>query len=150
MTAAKALYKEDFYGWTQQQAGALRELAASRWSGPLDLANRAAEVADLGASERNAVLSQLERVLQHLLDLEHSRLSEPRNGWLNSVDAGRAEIERRLSPAMRPEVEARFDRLFAQARMAAARDLHSHGEEATARALTELAPYMLDQTIDED
>lgn len=72
-----ALYEEDFYAWTKNQAAALRRLAAQRWNGPLDLANLAEEVEDLGKTERNAVRSRLRRIIEHGLKLEHSPAPEP-------------------------------------------------------------------------
>src|SRR5690348_12857126 len=95
-TTPAALYEQDFYAWTRHQPDALRQLAHERWNGPLDLDHLAEEVEDLGAEQRRSVMSQLERVILHLLKLEHSALRDPRNGWLNSIDSGRAEIERRL------------------------------------------------------
>ena len=71
-TRAERLYKDDFYAWTRNQASALRRLADERWNGPLDLLHLAEEVEDLGSEQQWAVESQLERILEHLLKLEHS------------------------------------------------------------------------------
>ena len=101
----KELYEEDFYAWTRDQAKALRRLADERWNGPLDLLHLAEELEDLGSEQQWAVESQLERIIEHLLKLEHSPSAEPRRQWMISVVDARGEIERRMSPTIRREVE---------------------------------------------
>ena len=105
MAGAAKLYDEDFYLWTRDQAAALRRLAAERWNGPLDLEHLAEEVEDLGKSQRHAVESLLERVLEHLLKLEHSPAADPRRGWLVSVLHARAHLGRLLTAAIRRDVD---------------------------------------------
>ena len=72
-----AAYEDDFYAWTRHQASALRRLADQRWTGPLDLLHLAEEVEGLGSEQQWAVESQLERIIEHLLKLEHSPSSQP-------------------------------------------------------------------------
>jgi hypothetical protein len=127
----------------------LRDLARSRWNGPLDLEHLAEEVEDLGTAQRAAVLSQIERLIHHLLKLEHSGSAEPRNGWLNSVDSARGEIERRLTATLRVAVESALPRLYARAKRAALRDLLDYGEPKFAESLPEENPYTLDRLLDE-
>ena len=100
------LYKDDFYAWTREQAAALRRLADERWNGPLDLLHLAEEVEDLGREQQWAVASQLERLIEHLLKLEHSPSREPRRQWMISVVEARGEVERRLTAMIRREVES--------------------------------------------
>jgi DNA-binding PucR family transcriptional regulator len=71
-TRPEQLYENDFHAWTRDQAAALRRLAEQRWNGPLDLEHLAEEVGELRMQARNAVRSQIERVIEHLLELEHS------------------------------------------------------------------------------
>ena len=97
-TRREELYEEDFYAWTQDQAASLRRLAAERWNGPLDLAHLAEEVEDLGKAERNALFSQIERLIEHLLKLEYASATEPRRQWIISVDDARRGLERHLTP----------------------------------------------------
>jgi hypothetical protein len=104
-TRAERLYKDDFYAWTRNQASALRRLADERWNGPLDLLHLAEEVEDLGSEQRWAVESQLERIIEHLLKLEHSPNAQPRRQWMISVNTARGEVQRRLSRTIRGEVE---------------------------------------------
>ena len=71
MATRKAeLYDEDFYAWSREQAAALRRLSAERWDGLLDLEHLVEEVEDLGDERRNAVRSQLRRLIEHCLKLE--------------------------------------------------------------------------------
>lgn len=146
-TGSERLYDEDFYAWTRDQAAALGRLADARWNGPLDLAHLAEEVLDLGTNQRNAVRSQLERIIEHALKLEHSRASDPRAGWLNSIDDARARIEDAITPAIRRDAEAMLPSLYQRARRRAARDLAAHAEGKAARALSPDCPYRLDDLL---
>jgi Domain of unknown function DUF29 len=74
----RSLYQTDYYAWTKQQAAELRRLAAARADSTLDLANLAEEVESLGISQLSSVKSQMRRVMEHLLKLEHSSGAEPR------------------------------------------------------------------------
>jgi hypothetical protein len=108
------LYEEDFYAWTRNQTAALRRLAAEQWNGPLDLDHLAEEVEDLGNSQRYAVESQIERVLEHLLKLEHAPAADPRRGWLISVLNARNHVRRRMTAAIRREVEPSLEDCYAR------------------------------------
>jgi hypothetical protein len=116
MTRAARLYKEDFYAWTRDQAEALRRLADQRWNGPLDLLHLAEEVEDLGSEQQNAVMSQLERIIERLLKLEHSQNAEPRRQWMISVNSARGEIARQMMPTIRNHVEPALPDLYHRSR----------------------------------
>ena len=75
---AAELYEEDFFAWTRDQATALRRLSKERWNGPLDLEHLAEEIEDVGSERRDAIRSQLRRIIEHCLKLEHSRAPDPR------------------------------------------------------------------------
>jgi len=142
-----ALYEEDFYAWTREQAAALRRLAAEHWNGPLDLEHLAEEVEDLGKEQRNAVRSQLRRIIEHRLKLAYSPAAAPRPGWLDSIDDARAEIEDRMTATIRREVEAALPRLYAQVLPKVARTLESFGEREAAARLPERCPWTLDELL---
>jgi DNA-binding PucR family transcriptional regulator len=144
------LYEEDFYAWTRDQAAALRRLAAQRWNGPLDLDHLAEEVEDLGKTERNAVRSQLRRIIEHCLKLEHSPAQEPRIGWKIAIDDARIEIADHLTAAIRHEVAAELPRLYRDAAKLARKALAERGERAAADSFPEVLPYTLDQLLGED
>ena len=149
-TRPDKLYKDDFYAWTRDQGQALRRLAEQRWNGPLDLEHLAEEVEELGMQARNAVRSQLERVIEHLLKLEHSPAAEPRAGWMNSVDDARARTEDAMTPTIRRETEPLLSMLYRRARRRVARDLVAQGEKEAARALPADCPYAFDNLIADD
>jgi DNA-binding PucR family transcriptional regulator len=149
-TRPDQLYEDDFYAWTRDQGQALRRLAEQRWNGPLDLEHLAEEVEELGMQARNAVRSQLERVIEHLLKLEHSPAAEPRAGWMNSVDDARARTEDAMTPTIRRETEPLLSMLYRRARRRVARDLVAQGEKEAARALPADCPYAFDDLIADD
>jgi hypothetical protein len=149
-TRPERLYKDDFYAWTRDQAQALRRLADERWNGPLDLEHLADEVDELGMQARNAVRSQLERAIEHLLKLEYSPSSEPRSGWRNSVDDARGRIEDALTPTIRRETEPSLTTLYRRARRRVARDLIAHGEKEAAHAMPADCPCRFDDLIADD
>jgi hypothetical protein len=146
-TRAARLYNEDFYAWTRDQAQALRRLADQRWNGPLDLLHLAEEVEDLGSDQQNAVMSQLERTIEHLLKLEHSRNAEPRRQWMISVNSARGEIARRMTPTIRGHVEPALPDLYRRSRRNGELALLDQGEPEAARALPPDCPYGLDDLL---
>lgn len=144
-----ALYDEDFYAWTQSQATALRDLAKERWNGPLDMVNLSEEVEDLGHAAKNACLSQIERLIQHLLKLEYSPADAPRRQWQLSCHDARRELHRQLTPTIRRIVEAELPDLARAARRAAMLELADQDGEAMAESLPEVPAYTLEQLLDE-
>jgi hypothetical protein len=149
-TRQEDLYDRDYYAWTQDQAAALHRLAAERWNGPLDLSHLAEEVEDLGRSTRNAVRSQIQRIIEHALKLEHSAAAEPRPGWMNSIDEARDQIDNLLTPTLRRDLEDQLFHLFTRTRRRVDRDLRAHGEAEAADALPGECPYSLEQLLNEE
>ena len=146
-TRVERLYKDDFYAWTRDQAAALRRLADEHWNGPLDLLHLAEEVEGLGSEQQWAVESQLERVIEHLLKLEHSPSREPRRQWMISVVDARGEIERRMTVTIRREVESALPDRYRRARRKAELTLLDLGEAGAARALPDACPYAFDDLL---
>jgi uncharacterized protein DUF29 len=138
---AAALYDEDFYAWTQQQAKALR--THFKGDNRIDVEHLAEEVEDLGKSELHAVESYIENVIEHLLKLDYSGWIEARDHWRAEVDAFRASIERKITPRIRQQVETELDTLYDRARRAAARSLHQR-EPDFVRRLPKRCPYNWD------
>lgn len=145
----KQLYDDDFFAWTQEQSAALRRLAELRPNEELDLEHLIEEVEDLGAARRKAVRSQVRRILEHFLKLEHSPALEPRAGWCESIIDARNELRDDLTPTLRRDVEANLPMLYEQARRDAAQRLRLHGEAAAADGLPVECPYTLGQVLDE-
>ena len=108
----RSLYQTDYYAWTKQQAAALRALAQQRANSMLDLENLAEEVESLGRSDLNTVRGHVQRIIEHLLKLEHSPSEQPRADWRHSVRQARDQVEDHMTASMRSDVEADLARLF--------------------------------------
>ena len=101
------LYETDVVEWSEHQAALLRRLAAGeRVNDQVDWLNVIEEVETVGRSERTALGSQVNRVILHLMKLEASPATDPRRGWLDTIDEARAAIDRILedSPSLRREL----------------------------------------------
>jgi hypothetical protein len=146
-TRVAQLYKQDFYAWTREQAAALRRLADERWNGPLDLLHLAEELEDLGSEQQWAVESQLERIIEHLLKLEHSPSRDPRRQWMISVNSARGELARRITPTIRNHVEVALPDLYRRARRNGELALLDQREVEAARALPADCPYAFDDLL---
>jgi Domain of unknown function DUF29 len=140
-------YDDDFYAWTQHQAEVLRSLRTR--DNRFDRAHLAEEIEDLGKSERDTVRSQVRRILDHFLKLEFSPARDPRFDWIDSIIDARNILGDKLSAALRRDVVAELDNLYAGARKRAAVALQRHGEGLTA-VLPAQCPYSIDQVLSED
>src|SRR5437763_13188976 len=96
-------YDDDFYAWTQYQAEVLRTMR--RADNRLDRENLAEEVEDLGKSERNAVRSQIVRIVAHLLKLEFSPATDPRFDWMASIIEARRALADSVTATLRRDAE---------------------------------------------
>jgi len=141
-------YEDDFYAWTQYQAGVLRSMPAP--DNRFDREHIAEEIEDLGKSERDAVRGQIRRIIEHFLKLAYSRAEQPRFGWMETIDDARQTIADKISPTLRRDAEAVLDKLFAEAKRRAARGLRRYGEADAADALPQTCPYSLDEICQED
>ena len=141
-------YEDDFYAWTQYQAQVLRSMPCD--DNRFDRDHVAEEIEDLGKSERNAVRSEVRRILEHCLKLAYSPAIEPRAGWANSIANARAELEDRLTATLRRETENELPQLYAQARRAAAAGLMNYREGTAAATLPGACPYTWEQVLADD
>ena len=141
-------YEDDFYAWTQYQAGVLRSMPVA--DNRFDREHVAEEIEDLGKSERDAVRSQIRRIIEHLLKLAYSPAERPRFDWMHSVSNARAELEDKLSATLRRDMEATLDKLYADGRRNAALALRTFGEEAVASAFPAKCPFSLDEICQQD
>jgi len=139
-------YDEDYYAWTQYQADVLRTMR--RADNRLDRENLAEEIEDLGKSERNAVFSQIDRILEHFLKLAYSPVPQPRYGWMASIAEARKALGRQMTPSLLNAAREEFTALYDDAREIAAIRLREFGEEAAADALPESCPFTLDQVFE--
>jgi hypothetical protein len=149
-TRPEQLYEKDFYAWTRAQAKALRRLAATRPNVELDFDHLIEEVADLGVSQRDAVRSQVRRLIEHCLKLEYYPTHAPRVGWYETIIDARTEIEDKVTPTIRRGLPRRLPRLWQQARRDTAAALRLHGEHVAADALPAECPYRLADLLRHD
>ncbi len=141
-------YDDDFYAWTQHQAAVLRSLQVS--DNRFDREHVAEEIEDLGKSERDAVRSQIRRIIEHFLKLAYSPADRPRFDWMDTIDDARQTLSDKITPTLRRDAEAALANLYAQARRNAARRLRRYGEADAADALPHVCPYSLDDICRED
>ena len=149
-TRLDELYETDFYVWTQRQAEALRRLAETRPNVELDFPHLIEEVEDLGTTQRDAVRSQVRRIIEHCLKLEYSLAADPRPGWYDSIIDARAEVEDKLSPSLRRDLEEQLPRLFMRARNKGGNGLRRFGEPDAADLLPVDCPYGLRDLLSDD
>jgi Domain of unknown function DUF29 len=146
----RSLYETDYYAWTKEQAAALRGMAEARLNSTLDLENLAEEVESLGRSDLATVRSQLRRIIEHLLKLEHSPAAEPRFGWRESAIEARDVVADVITATLARDAEAGLATTYQQGRRRADAALRRHGEQAAATALPHACPYSFEQIVGED
>ena len=105
MVALKTLYKTDFNLWLDETANLLREGKLNQ----LDIENLLEEIEGMSRSEKDAKISNLIRVLQHLLKWHYQ--SEKRSAsWSYTI----YEHSRRLNKAFKnsPSLKRYFTEIF--------------------------------------
>jgi Domain of unknown function DUF29 len=135
-------YDDDFYAWTQYQAEVLRSMPVT--DNRFDREHVAEEIEDLGKSERDAVRSQVRRIIEHLLKLSYSPAEHPHLDWMDTIDDARETLSDKLTATLRRDLEEALGPLYLRAQRQAARGLRRHGELDAADALPQACPYSLD------
>jgi len=130
MSDVKTRYDEDFVIWSKEQAEGLRSVVQDGSNQNLDWINLAEEVESLGISERRELRSQIQRIIRHLLKLQFSPATLPREGCIDSVGDGRtrAELTIESSPSLQGEVDAIVAKELGRAARKAMQDLDERGE----------------------
>jgi hypothetical protein len=141
-------YDDDFFAWTQHQAMVLRTMAVA--DNRFDRENLAEEIEDLGRSERDAVRSQIRRIIEHFLKLAYSPAQQPRFDWMASIAGARAALGDKISATLRQDAEAMLTKLYRDGRRQAELSLRAYGEDQAAAALPQSCPYSLDDIFRED
>ena len=146
-TADAELYETDFFAWTQLQAKKLKRLQDQSSNLDLDLPHLVEEVEDLGKAERDAVRSQVRRILEHCLKLEYSPASAPVGSWRRSIMEARATLDDKLTSTLRRDLRMSLPRLYERARERADSELRDRGEDTAADVLPSSCPYTLDDIL---
>lgn len=139
---AIALYDRDFVAWADEQALLLEQ---KRWD-QLDLVNLVEEVRDLGRRERDALESQLIRLLMHLLKWQYQP-SKKTNSWFISIKDARRQVAklRRKYPVLKVHTETIFYECYLEAREVAADETGLPEQIFPLECL-----YSLEQVLDRD
>jgi uncharacterized protein YPO0396 len=141
-------YDDDFYAWTQHQAAVIRSMPAT--DNRFDREHVAEEIEDSGKSERDAVRSQIRRIIEHLVKLAHSPAELPRFDWIETVIDARQMLSDKMSATLRRDAEAMLEKLYADGRKRAGTSLRRNGEPGAAASLPQACPYSLDDICRED
>lgn len=136
------LYERDFVAWADEQALLLEQ---KRWD-ELDLVNLVEEVRDLGRRERDALESQLIRLLMHLLKWQYQP-SKRTNSWTISIKDARRQVAklRRKYPVLKVHTETVFYECYLEAREVAADETELPEQVFPLECL-----YSLEQVLDSD
>ena len=115
----QTLYDSDYFLWSEQQAALLRQGKLTL----LDIENLAEEIESLGKSDRRALMSQVHRLLVHLLkwQFQPDRRSV---SWEKSIRSARLSVSRILedSPSLKDAMSARLAKEYDLARRDASRE----------------------------
>jgi hypothetical protein len=141
-------YDDDFYAWTQHQAAVLREMAVA--DNRFDREHVAEEIEDLGKNARNAVRSQVRRIIEHFLKLQYTPAHGPRAEWMVSIVDARAILADDLTATLRADATRELDRLYRAARKQGSLGLERYGERDAAVLMPNECPYTLDEILDDD
>jgi hypothetical protein len=138
-TTATSAYDRDFYGWTVEQATALR----TRRIDKLDLGHLAEEIEDLGKEQFNKLESSLRIILIHLLKWDRQPDRRTRS-WAISIETHRLDYKYVLAdnPGLKPRRNEALERAYKRARLDAAL------ETGLPRSLfPDVCPYSLDDVL---
>lgn len=112
-------YDLDFYGWTQDQAAALRAGHLNE----LDIENLIEEIESMGRSEKRALESRLTVLLAHLLKWQYQP-SRRGKSWQLTCEGQRINFENVLddNPSLKTQLDTVLIRAYAKARIEAAKE----------------------------
>ena len=140
------LYERDYYTWALEQESALLEHRIEE----IDWENLADEVGDLARRERQALESQAETLIEHLLKIAFAFPAERkanRRRWMLSVRVSRRNIKKLLaqSRGLKPLVKDLFADAWPNGRDQALKSLKC--DEAT---VPETPTWSFERAMDED
>jgi uncharacterized protein DUF29 len=138
-------YNDDFYAWTQHQALVMRSMLVSDYR--VDRLKVAEKIEGLGRSERDAVRSQIRRIVEHLLKLAYSPALQPRFDWVASIAEGCPTLGDKVSPTLQRDAENLLSKLYEDGWDRAELGLGSRGEMQATDSLPADCPYTIDQIL---
>ena len=115
MSSNNNLHDRDFNLWLNAQAIALREKNITA----MDFSNLIDEIEDMGASQKRALESYTQRLIEHILKLKywHKEQERCQRGWRSEVKNFRKQIKRILkrNPSLSNHLEQVYPELFQDA-----------------------------------
>lgn len=135
-------YDQDFYGWTVEQADALKRRSLNE----IDWPNLIEEVESLGRSEFSQLESRLEVLLAHLLKWMFQPAKRSRS-WQSTISEQRRRVRRVLeeNPSLAPKAQAAFENAYPSARVAAMNETGLDIEQ-----FPERPAFTCEQALDDD
>jgi hypothetical protein len=134
-------YEKDFYSWTQEQAGLLKN---GRFS-ELDTGNLIEEVESMGRSEKRELENRLTILLLHLLKWSYQEVRRSRS-WQLSIDEQRIQFEETLNenPGLKPKLDEIVKKAYRLVVIKAARET-----KISKAVFPEYCPWNLAQLIED-
>lgn len=143
-----SLYETDILAWTEQQAAALRDLAARRdLPNALDLENVIEEIEALGRTELKAATSPIRLIFGHLLKAASNPDAPARTHWFEEILRWHGDMLEALTPSMHQRVD--MDVLWRRALREADASLALHGKTLMT-GLPRESPFVLEDVLTED
>ncbi|MCJ2050970.1 DUF29 domain-containing protein [Methylobacterium sp. J-070] len=143
-----SLYDDDIVTWAEEQAAALRVLAArSDLSNTVDWENVIEEIETLGRSEIHGVESLLLQTLVHVLKYVSAPTAQSTRSWRAEVVAFQSAARRNYKRAMRQRID--WQALWRDARANADVQLRVHGDKLVG-GLPETLPFEPDELLAPD
>ena len=136
------LHDKDFYAWTKETAQLLKNGKISE----VDIMNVAEELEDMGNSDKRGVVSQLSRLITHLLKWKYQPVLRG-NSWRNTIEAARIEISDffKDSPSLKNEAKLKFEIAYKKAIRIASNETGIEVKE-----FPKECPFTLEQCLDDE
>lgn len=114
-SSLKQLHENDFNLWVEEIKIRIqnRDFADMDWESLID------EIDDMGASQKRALDSYMQRLIEHILKLQYwqSEVTRCRNGWMVEVSNFRSRINRILkkNPSLRNYLALEYTDIYQDA-----------------------------------
>ena len=115
MNRLKQLYEQDFNLWVEATKTAIQnqDLEAMDWDNLLE------EIDDMGASQKRALDSYMQRLIEHILKLEYwdGEIERNKRGWMQEVVNFRNRINRLIkkNPSLKNYLKSEYHDNFKDA-----------------------------------
>jgi len=141
-TLTTSLYESDFYGWTLQQAEALR----SRNMSELDFENLLEEMEAMGRSEKRGLKNRLVILLIHILKWQYQPERQG-NSWKLTIRNQREEVLELLeeNPSLKPRIDSVLESAWKKALRETEKETKMDRSSFPAQC-----PWSFDEVMDDD